>query len=530
MSRGYFLSQGDRLKGRHRSYNHPVEGRYHFRRYSGDVGEDARFEAYRALTDELQGMIADAVARGQELRVQGSEWSLSRVGLAKDRLVNSKLIRLLRLPIHDDDLAPGYQGDGTKLRFFECGESISVVNRVLRRDGLSLKTSGSNDGQTLAGAVSTGTHGSAFGFGATPEFVVGLHVVAGPSKHVFLQRQSAPVVKQQFADKIRATFIESDELFNAALVSFGSFGIIQGALIETRDLFVLHATRFFHPFNDGLKKAATNLDFSDIDFSLSKLPDDVARDRPHHFQLFFNPNEADRPTRASVLMMFEDDWDKYKDTYTTPDWDYGEPGPGAAALDLIGSLFNVLPAGWSRDIFNAELEKQFHGFYEMALLGDLFRGEKNEGKLQVTGTAVPRSRVLDALETVFQTYQAFVAANGTLLPLIVSCRFVKGTQALLGFTKFEQTCTLELDTIYTPKSAKYLADVRGALDGAGIPFTVHWGKLDSYLTASRLRRIYGDDLERWLKSRRELLESDEVCDVFTNTFMRRLGLDRLVGP
>ena len=40
----------------------------------------------------------------------------------------------------------------------------------------------------------------------------------------------------------------------------------------------------------------------------------------------------------------------------------------------------------------------------------------------------------------------------------------------------------------------------------------------------------GENLERWLKSRRKLLESDAVCDVFTNKFMRRLGLDRLVDP
>jgi hypothetical protein len=358
---------------------------------------------------------------------------------------------------------------------------------------------------------------------------VGLHIVAGPSKHVFVQRQSSPVVNRSFADKIGATFIESDDLFNAALVSFGSFGIIQGMLIETRDLFALHATRFFHPFNDGLKNAARNLDFSGIDFSRSKLPANAPRDRPYHFQLFFNPNEAARPTRASVLMMFEDDWAKYRDTYATPPWDNNAPGPGASGLELIGNLFNILPGNLTRNTVNTNIENQFREFYQLALLGDLFRGEKTEGKLQVTGTAFPRARVLDALEAVFQTYQEFAANNGTILPLIVSCRFVKGTQALLGFTKFPETCTLELDTIYTPQSGQYLADVRQAFDQAGIPFTVHWGKIEAALSPARLRNIYGADLERWLKSRRALLENDQVCRVFTNDYMRRFQLDQLVN-
>lgn len=523
-----FVPQTAPLTGRHRAYEHLLEGMYHFEAYAGTAAEDARFAAYRALTAELQAMIQRAVATGQELRAQGSEWSLSQVGLAKDRLVGTKLLRLLRLPIQPGDLAASYGGDAAKLRFFECGESISVVNRVLRRDGLALKASGSNDGQTLAGAVSTGTHGSAFSFGATPDFVVGLHIVAGPNKHVFVQRSSAPVVKQEFADKIGATFIQSDELFNAALVSFGSFGIIQGMLIETRDLFMLHATRFFHPFNDGLKRAAKELDFSGLDLSLSQLPATAPRDRPYHFQMFFNPNEAERPTRASVLMMFEDDWAKYRDTYATPNWDNGAAGPGASGLDLIGKLFNILPAQLTRGLVNSNLETQFREFYQMALLGDLFRGEPNTGKLQVTGTAVPRERVLDTLEVVFQTYQNFVAQHGTILPLIVSCRFVKGTQALLGFTKFPETCTLELDTIYSPKSGQYLENVRQALDQAGIPFTVHWGKLDACLTPDRLRTIYGEDLQRWLKSRRSILENDAVCRVFTNDYLRRFELDRLI--
>ena len=81
-----------------------------------------------------------------------------------------------------------------------------------------------------------------------------------------------------------------------------------------------------------------------------------------------------------------------------------------------------------------------------------------------------------------------------------------------------------MDTISTRKSSDYLRNVRRDLHAAGIPFTVHWGKLETWLTANRLRGIYGDALDRWIAARHEVLENADVARVFTNKFMTRLGL------
>ncbi len=519
-----FFTPSDKVEvGRHQSYRHSIEGKYAFERYQGGDGGAEKLAAYKNVTKELQAIIAECISSGKELRVQGSSWSLSKVGLAKDRLLNSKMLRLLRFSLPQEVVSPQYQGDHGKLRFLECGESISVINQMLFREKLSLKASGSNNGQTLAGALSTGTHGGAFDFGAIPDFVVGLHLVTGPSKSVYLQRKSAPVVLKSFADSIGATFEEDDDLFNSALVSFGCFGIIQGVMIETRDLFLLHATRFFHPYDDGLKKAISTLDFSGIDLSKSKMPASAPKDRPYHFQVFFNPNEKLPPERASVLMMFEDDWDKWKDSYVPPEWDEGEAGPGAAALEVVGAIYDNLPSVLTPlilPILNGQISDQLKAYYHPALIKDLFRGEKIEGKLLVSGTCVPMSRALEAQQIAFDTYKNF----DTLLPVIISSRFIKGTKALLGFTKFDHNCTIEVDTINTPKSREFLNLVRRNLEQAGIPFTLHWGKIESFLTPTRLQNIYGGDLTRWRQSRDKLLENDDVKKLFTNDFMTRVGL------
>ena len=114
---------------------------------------------------------------------------------------------------------PAYGGDAAKLRFVECGNSVAALNDYLFAAGLSIKGCGSNNGQTIAGALSTGTMAAPTSFGAMQEMVVGLHLITGPDKHVYLERKSYPVMQSAFAESIGADFIQDDTLFNAALVS-----------------------------------------------------------------------------------------------------------------------------------------------------------------------------------------------------------------------------------------------------------------------------------------------------------------------
>ena len=182
--------------------------------------------------------------------------------------------------------------------------------------------------------ISTNTHGSAFRFGATPDFIVGIHLVTGPSKHVYLERASYPVIQDSFADMLGAELVRDDAMFNAALVSFGLFGIIHGLMMEARELFLLHAFRSFHPFNDGLRSAISSLDFSGIDLH------GQSANRLYHFQVTLNPNEGNPPNEATVYTMFEAPW---RDDYQPPQWDDAASGPGASGLEVIAALLRFDP-------------------------------------------------------------------------------------------------------------------------------------------------------------------------------------------
>jgi len=297
-----------------------------------DVPADVagQLATYNEITGELQALVKDAVDSAKTLRAFGSAWSLSKCGVTNHDLIATSALTI-GFRISQNVLSSDYPAANLdKLRFLECGASIGLINDYLLGEGLSLKASGSNNGQSLAGVVSTGTHGSAFEFGATQDFVVGLHIVTGPTKHVYLQRSSNKVVTQDFADLIGAELREADDtLFNAALVSFGSFGIVHGIMIEARERFLLREFRSFEPLDQPLWKAIGGLDFSDLTLPVSADGNPMSVDDLYHFEVFFNPNEGTPPNEAIVLMMFDDGWDDY----VPPVWHTGSGGISASGLE-----------------------------------------------------------------------------------------------------------------------------------------------------------------------------------------------------
>ncbi len=102
---------------------------------------------------------------------------------------------------------------------------------------------------------------------------------------------------------------------------------------------------------------------------------------------------------------------------------------------------------------------------------------------------------------------------------------MKGTQAVLGFTKFATTCVLELDAVNVPETRNYVKAVWTALENAGINFTLHWGKFNTYLSGARVVNMYGQDaVDQWKASRAALMESADVSRVFDNSFIKSAGL------
>jgi len=109
---------------------------------------------------------------------------------------------------------------------------------------------------------------------------------------------------------------------------------------------------------------------------------------------------------------------------------------------------------------------------------------------------------------------------------IISLRFVKGTSATLGFTKFQNTCVMEIDGVDGKKTKKFYEEVCQLLLKKKIQFTLHWGKNNSFLTKKALSNFYSrSKISTWKKSRDKIFKNDtKVKRMFENEFMKTRGL------
>ena len=439
------------------------------------------------------------------LRAVGAGWSLSEAAVTDGWLLNTQPLDFtFRL---DRQIVSAAAQDRTAhLRFVQCGVGMAQLSALLRQEGQSLQTSGASNGQTLAGAVSTGTHGAALDVGAVQDMVCGLHLIPDAARSVWLERASRPIITPAFAAALGAELQRDDGLFEAALVSFGSFGIIHGLLIETEPLFLLETYRQRLPLTDALWQAISRLTFD-----VPELPH--PGERPYHFQVVCNPH--DMAGGAYVTIMYKR---PYRDDYTPPPLTLGRFGPGDDAAAFIGILTDSLPA--AIPFLTQEILDSAYAPYDKqeGTLAEIFTNTELRGRLASTAVGVSLDRTREAVEAVLAEHDQSGPAA-----VVLSLRYVQGSSGTLAFTHFPTTCVLEIDGVQSSRTDDFLARVWDRLERQGIPYTFHWGKQHN-LDAARLRRLYGQRVERWLAARQHLLGAAERR-LFANALLERLALD-----
>ncbi|CAB4422990.1 unnamed protein product [Rhizophagus irregularis] len=116
----------------------------------------------------------------------------------------------------------------------EAGTRVYKLNEVLQKNGLALSNLGSISEQSIAGAISTATHGSGINFGNISSRVIRLTLLTA-SKGI-----------------INCSADENDDVFKASLCSIGALGIILKVKIRCESAFKLESKQFPMKFNDIL--------------------------------------------------------------------------------------------------------------------------------------------------------------------------------------------------------------------------------------------------------------------------------------
>ncbi|MEO5928297.1 MAG: FAD-binding protein [Candidatus Kapaibacterium sp.] len=475
---------------------------------------DNRLADLQATIGLIQKLMATADAAKTQMRAFGGGWSLSTAAVTAGAMVNTKPMNW-HFVLGAGSYDPGYQGNQASAVYVQCGMSVGEVNTYLAGKGLALKTSGASDGQTIVGAISTGTHGSRYGFGAMQDYVVGIHLIVSPTRTVWLERATYPVVNAGFASRFKADLIRDDVLFNAALVSFGSFGVIHGLMIETEPLYVLDATRRQIPMTPGLEKAMATLDFSGIALPQPKTP--PFNEAPFHFEVVYNPHDVAGGPYVSVMYQRP-----YPANYQPVPPYAGGLGPGDDMLGVVGSITNLLPTNIIPGVIApimSLLVAQVYGplANQIATPGDTFTPTNAKGKAMSTEIGVPLEYVLHARDILLNAHPEVDEYPG-----LISFRYIKGSKALLAFTQYPVTCAIELPAAHSDRTLAYYNRIWNDFTAAGIPFTLHWGQMNNF-TPALVRKMYGGKVDAWIGARTTLLDPGMQA-VFSNDFLKSCGL------
>lgn len=500
-------------KNKHLNVKSPVQGLFDV--WNPTPSEGNNIERFRGTVAGIQGLIKLAKDESTTLRAYGGAWSLSDTAVTTGYMMNTKALNM-RGKLNPESISSTYAGEAESLFVFQCGVSVQEANTYLASRNRALKTTGASNGQSMAGAVSTGTHGAAFGFGSMQDYVVALHLITDEDRHVLVERSTYPVVSDDFIDRLGAERVSDDDIFNSALVGFGSFGVLHAMVVETIPLYLLRMYRFRHELDGTLRSVASTLDFSSLPMPRTE--------EPYCFQIALNLNDIE--SGAYVTAMYKD-----------PDGPYEPPvvndegyGPGDDLLAFIGQLGDLVPA-----LIPAALKALVGAFYPTPPLGTEGEGKyfKEEGRpgeifrstsVRGEGTSMEIGFPFDRASEVIDVLLEAAASKGPVGGM-VGIRYVKSSKGTLAFTNHTPiTCTVELQGVNSNRNLEVFEEIWSIMDAKDIPYTFHWGQVHN-LDAARTRSAYGSTkVDRWIEARKALL-GDDVRRVFNNDMIVRCGLD-----
>lgn len=248
---------------------------------------------------EVLALVRGAAAAGTKIRAVGSGHSSSEVARPVEGQAWVDLSKM------DDVLEwPWYADPSAASRYVrvEAGITIAELNERLdeMRPPRALYNMGNYDGQTLAGAFSTGTHGSGLNHGPIGDRVVAIEMVtdeklpsgARAQRLLRLEPEDGAVTDPAaFAaehasfggedDPVRQMVLErDDEAFAAALINLGSLGIVTAVTVETRERFWLEERETHHTWDqvgDTVEDPAT-----------------LAAQHPEFLQITLSPHAVER--------------------------------------------------------------------------------------------------------------------------------------------------------------------------------------------------------------------------------------------
>lgn len=447
---------------------------------------------------DLVELVERAEREGKTVRAAGSRHSWSDVALTGGIMVEP------------DDLAGVERADpatlsprhaGVNLVWVGSGTHLRTLNPALEKMGLALRNMGGYDAQTIAGVISTSTHGSGLAFGPFPDAVRSLELVVAGGRALRLEPADGPTDPGAFHEE-GLQLVQDDERFAAAICGLGTIGLLHRVMIEVREKFWLKEVRTL----DTWERVR------------STLSADGVLGEEGHYELFVNPYAGDdgehrvlvtvRTDAAEPVDEPRDKLERHPLTELESSWHLT-----GVLLRFLARHFPSLIA----DRFDSVLEEMCDDDYTNVSYKVFNIGEANvlPADSMELGIAVD-GRHVEAVDRIL-AIAAERAKEGIYHTSPFSLRFVAPSSAYASMMYGQPTMMIEL--IMVSGSRGELSLLTGYEDAlADLGVRPHWGQINA-IEPAQPPELY-PRWDRWMAVEREYNSSG----VFNSSFTERVGI------
>ncbi|WP_307708677.1 D-arabinono-1,4-lactone oxidase [Streptomyces sp. V1I6] len=183
-----------------------------WRNWAGTVVSRSAREVRPASVEELADAVRSAVAEGLRVKTVGTGHSFTAIAATDGLLIRPDLMTGIR------------RIDRSEMTVtVESGTPLKRLNTALAREGLSLTNMGDIMEQTVAGATSTGTHGTGRDSASIAAQIKGLELVTADGSVLTCSEKENP------------------EVFAAARIGLGALGVVSAITFAVEPVFLLTA-------------------------------------------------------------------------------------------------------------------------------------------------------------------------------------------------------------------------------------------------------------------------------------------------
>ncbi len=406
--------------------------------------------------EEIASVVQHAAERGERVKAFGSGHSFTAIAVSDSHLLDLSDYRRVLDVDHERGLVT-----------VQAGIKLSKLCEELHARGLAMEDMGDVAYQSIAGATSTGTHGTGATFGCIPTQIHAMRLVIGDGS-----------VIQCSAD-------ENSEVFKAARVGIGALGIVSTITLRCSPAFNLHALEQAIPLDDVM---------GDLDHYI---------DSNEHFEFFWQPGAHNAFTKQNNRTTAPEQplskWRNFRDDILIGD----VAANALVKLDRISS-----PASkWLRRRLPVTAREDY--------VDRSYRVFTSERRVKFVEMEyfIPRAAAHDAMAS----YRKYLRDTGTEPSMAIEMRFTAADDIPLSMSSGRETCSFAIHVRAHEGFQQYFEGVETLMrEFDGRP---HWGKLH-FQTRETLQPLYPmwDDFQQ-IRAR---LDPEGR---FANTY-----LDRVLGP